>query len=52
MKILLIMLKQYATDALKTDLERAIQKIAEATDDLIGNVTADRITSLENFTTE
>ena len=46
------MLKQYAADALKTDLERAIQKIAEATDDLIGNVTADRITSLENFTTE
>ena len=29
--------KQSATDALKTDSKRAIQKIAEATGDLIGN---------------
>ena len=34
--------KQYATDALKTASKRAIQKTAEATDDLIGSKTAKR----------
>ena len=37
-------------DALKTSAKRAIQKRAEATRDLIGNKTADKITSLKNFT--
>ena len=36
--------KQPATDALKTASKRAIQKIAEATGDLIGNEIADKIT--------
>ena len=36
--------KQSATDAYKTASERAIQKIAEATGDLIENKIADRIT--------
>ena len=36
--------KQSATDALKTTSKRAIQKIAEATGDLIGNKIADKIT--------
>ena len=34
-----------ATDAIKTASKRAIQKTAEATGDLIGNKTADKITS-------
>ena len=38
--------KQSATDALKTATERAIQKTAEATGDLIGNKNADRITKV------
>ena len=38
--------KQSATDALKTATERAIQKTAEATGDLIGNKNANRITKV------
>ena len=37
--------KKSATDAIKTASKRAIQKIAEATDDLVGNRIADKITS-------
>ena len=37
--------KKSATDAIKTASKRAIQKTAEATGDLIGNKTADKITS-------
>ena len=36
--------KQSAIDALKTASKRAIQKTAEATGDLIGNKSADKIT--------
>ena len=36
--------KQSAIDVLKTSSKRAIQKTAEATDDLIGNKIADKIT--------
>ena len=35
-----------ATDAVKTASKRAIQKAAEANGDLIGNKTADKITSV------
>ena len=38
--------KKYTTDAIKTVSKRAIQKTAEATDDLIGNEIADKITSI------
>ena len=38
--------KKSTTDAIKTDSERAIQKTAEATCDLIGNNIADKITSV------
>ena len=38
--------KEYATDALKTSLKRVIQKVAEATGDLIDNEIADRITKV------
>ena len=38
--------KQSATDAFKTDSKRAIQKTAEATGDLIGKKTADKITKV------
>ena len=38
--------KKSATDAIKTASKRAIQKTAEATSDLIGNKTADKITSI------
>ena len=38
--------KKSATDAIKTVSKRAIQKIAEATDDLIGNKIAGKITSV------
>ena len=38
--------KKYATDAIKTASKRAIQKTAEATGDLVGNKTADKITSV------
>ena len=37
--------KKFATDALKTDSKRAIKKTAEATGDLVGNKTEDKITS-------
>ena len=37
--------KKSATDAIKTASERAIQKTAEATGDLIGNKIADKITA-------
>ena len=36
--------KQSATDALKAASKRAIQKTAEATGDLIGNKSTDKIT--------
>ena len=38
--------KKSTTDALKTASKRAIQKTTEATGDLIGNKTADKITSV------
>ena len=38
--------KRTTTDAIKTASERAIQKAAEATDDLIGNKIADKTTSV------
>ena len=38
--------KKSGTDALKTASKRAIQKTAEATGNLIGNKTADKITSV------
>ena len=38
--------KQSATDAIKTSSKRVIQKTAEATGDLIGNKTANRIIKL------
>ena len=38
--------KKSTTDAIKTASKRAIQKAAEATGDLIGNKTADKITSV------
>ena len=37
--------KKSATDAIKTDSKRAIQKTAEATGDLVVNKIADKITS-------
>ena len=42
-KNLLTVLKKSATDAIKTASNRAIQKTAEATEDLIGNKIADKI---------
>ena len=38
--------KQSTTDALKTTSKQVIQKTAEATGDLIGNKTADKITKV------
>ena len=38
--------KKSTTDAIKTASKRAIQKTAEPTSDLIGNKTADKITSV------
>ena len=38
--------KKSATDALKIVDKRAIQKIAEASGDLVGNFIADKITSI------
>ena len=38
--------KQSTTDALKTTSKKVIQKTAEATGDLIGNKTADKITKI------
>ena len=45
-KKLLDTAKKSATDAIKIASERTIQKTAEATGDLIGNKTADKITSI------
>ena len=42
---MLTVLKKSATDAVKTASKRAIEKIAEATGDLIGNEIAYKITS-------
>ena len=38
--------KKSTTDAIKTASKRAIQKSAEATSDIIGNKTADKITKV------
>ena len=38
--------RKSATDAIKTASKRAIQKTAKATGDLVGNKTADKITSV------
>ena len=38
--------KKSATDAIKTASQRVIQKTAEATEDLVGNKIADKITSI------
>ena len=40
--------KTYATDALKTSSKRVIQKVAEATSDLIRNEMAHKITKVSN----
>ena len=45
-KSLLIQLKKSATHALKIASKRAIQKTAEATGDVVGNTTANKITSI------
>ena len=45
-KKLLDSVKKSTTDAIKTASMRAIQKTAEATGDLLGNKTADKITSI------
>ena len=42
--------KNSTTDAIKTASKRAIQKTAEATDDLIGNRIADKVTSVPKNT--
>ena len=44
--------KKSTTDAIKATSKRAIQKPAEATGDLIGNKTADKITSISKFPKE
>ena len=44
--------KKSATDAIKTAAERAIQKTAEATGDLLGNKIADKITSVSKKSTK
>ena len=41
--------KKLTTDAIKTASKRAIQKTAEATDYLIGNKTADKITKISKI---
>ena len=46
------MLQKSTTDAIKTASERAIQKTAEATGDLIGNKIADKITSVSKKSTK
>ena len=43
--------KKSTADAIKTASKRAIQKIAEATGDLIGNKSADKITSVSKKST-
>ena len=42
----MIQQKKSATDAIKTQSQRAIQKTAEATGDLVGNKITDKITSI------
>ena len=44
--------KKSATDAIKTASQQAIQKIAEATGDLVGNKIADEITSISKKSTK
>ena len=44
--------KKSVTDAIKTASKRAIQKTAEATGDLGGNKTADKITSVSKKSTK
>ena len=44
--------KKSTTDAIKTASKRAIQKIAEATGDLIGIKVADKITSVSKKSTK
>ena len=44
--------KKSGTDAIKTASKRAIQKIAEATGDLVGNKIADKITSVSKKSTK
>ena len=44
--------KKSTTDAIKTASKRAIQKTAEATDDLVGNKVADKITSVSKKSTK
>ena len=44
--------KKSATDAIKTASQRVIQKTAEATEDLVGNEIADKITSIWKNSTE
>ena len=44
--------KKFATDAIKTASNRAIQKTAEATGDLTGNKIADKITSVPKNSTK
>ena len=44
--------KMSTTDAIKTASKRTIQKTAEATDDLIGNKIADKITFASKKTAE
>ena len=45
----MIVLKKSATDPLKTASKRAIQKMAEATGDIIGKKIVDKITSAKIF---
>ena len=44
--------KKSATDAIKTAFKRAIPKTAKATDDLVGNKIADKITSVSKKSTK
>ena len=44
--------KKSATDERKTASKRAIQKTAEVTDDLVGNKTPDKITSVSKKSTK
>ena len=44
--------KQSATNGFKTATKREIQKMAEATVDLISNKNSNKITSLKTFTTK
>ena len=44
--------KKSATDAIKTASKRAIQKTDEATGDLVGNKTADKITGVSKKSTK